>query len=124
MTVQLKIQEQKSPAKLFAEISTAYIEILAGVRRPEQLSRWLSDKAYYDVSQRSMRRTRQQALVGPSTRPTIILRQSKTFPTDEHAVQGVVLLEISAVLLAVSVRAEMVHGRFRITEIVIISASS
>jgi hypothetical protein len=25
---------QKSPAKLFAEISTAYIEILAGVRRP------------------------------------------------------------------------------------------
>lgn len=113
-----------SPAKLFAEISTAYIEILAGVRRPEQLSRWLSDKAYYDISQRSMRRARQQALVGPSTRPTIILRQSKIFPTDKGAYQGVVLLEISSVLQAVSVRAEMVHGRFRITEIVLISSSS
>ena len=115
---------QPSPAKLFAEISTAYIEILAGVRRPEQLSRWLSDNAYYDISQRSMRRARQQALVGPSTRPTIILRQSKIFPTDKGAYQGVVLLEISSVLQAVSVRAEMVHGRFRITEIVLISSSS
>lgn len=115
---------QPSPAKLFAEISTAYIEILAGVRRPEQLSRWLSDKAYYDISQRSIRRARQQALVGPSTRPTIILRQSKIFPTDKGAYQGVVLLEISSVLQAVSVRAEMVHGRFRITEIVLISSSS
>jgi hypothetical protein len=115
---------QASPAKLFAEISTAYIEILAGVRRPEQLSRWLSDKAYYDISQRSMRRARQQALVGPSTRPTIIFRQSKIFPTDKGAYQGVVLLEISSVLRAVSVRAEMVHGRFRITEIVLISSSS
>ncbi|EIC92082.1 hypothetical protein IMCC13023_05610 [Candidatus Aquiluna sp. IMCC13023] len=115
---------QTSPAKLFAEISTAYIEILAGVRRPEQLSRWLSDKAYYDISQRSMRRARQQALVGPGTRPTIILRQSKIFPTDKGAFQGVVLLEISSVLRAVSVRAEMVHGRFRITEIVLISSSS
>ena len=75
---------QTSPANLFAEISTAYIEILAGVRRPEQLSRWLSDKAYYDISQRSMRRARQQALVGPGTRPTIILRQSKIFPTDKR----------------------------------------
>ena len=115
---------QPSPAKLFAEISTAYIEILAGVRRPEQLSRWLSDKAYYDISQRSIRRARQQALVGPSTRPTIILRQSKIFPTDKGAYQGVVLLEISSVLQAVSVRAEMVHGRFRITEILLISSSS
>ena len=72
----------------------------------------------------SMRRARQQALVRPSTRPTIILRQSKLFPTDKGAYQGVVLLEISSVLRAVSVRAEMVHGRFRITEIVLISSSS
>jgi len=115
---------QKSPAKLFAEIATAYIEILAGVRRPEQLSRWLSDKAFYDVSQRSMRRARQQELVGASSRPTIILRQSKIFPTDKDAFQGVVLLEISSVLRAVSVRAKMLNGRFRIIEIVLISSSS
>lgn len=124
MNVQLNRQEQTNPEKLFAEISTAYVEILAGVRRPEQLSRWLSDKAYYDVSHRSMRRVRQQALVGASTRPTIIVRQSKLFPTDEHALQGVVLMEISLVLRAVSVRAEMIHGRFKITEIVLISSSS
>jgi hypothetical protein len=115
---------QKSPAKLFAEISTAYIEILAGVRRPEQLSRWLSDKAFYDVTQRSMRRARQQALAGTGSRPTIILRQSKIFPTDKDAFQGVVLLEISSVLRAVSVRAEMINGRLRIIEIVLISSSS
>ena len=115
---------QPSPAKLFAEIFDSLHRDSRRSQAPRTTSRWLSDKAYYDISQRSMRRARQQALVGPSTRPTIILRQSKIFPTDKGAYQGVVLLEISSVLQAVSVRAEMVHGRFRITEIVLISSSS
>ena len=68
--------------------------------------------------------SRDRSVAGTSTRPTIILRQSKIFPTDKNAFQGVVLLEISSVLRAVSVRAEMINGRLRIIEIVLISSSS
>ncbi|MDG2497255.1 MAG: Rv3235 family protein [Aquiluna sp.] len=121
MSIKIAQQNQNNPASFFAEISTAYIEILAGVRRPEQLSRWLSDKAYYDVSQRSRRNSRHQAITGKSMRPTIVIRTSKVFPTDSDAFQGVVLLDISGAIRAVSVRAELIHDRFRITEIVLIT---
>ncbi len=121
MSIQTVRKDQSNPAKFFAEISTAYIEILAGVRRPEQLSRWLSDKAYYDISQRSKRQMRRQALTGQNTRPTILIRNSKVFPTDANAFQGVVLLEVSGAIRAVSVRAEKIHERFRVTEIVLIT---
>jgi len=121
MSIQIVRKDQNNPANFFAEISTAYVEILAGVRRPEQLSRWLSDKAYYDISQRSKRQMRRQALTGQNIRPTILIRNSKVFPTDANAFQGVVLLEISGAIRAISVRAERIHGRFRVTEIVLIT---
>jgi hypothetical protein len=108
------------PAKLFAEISKAYIEILAGVRRPEQLARWLSDKAYYDISQRAKREAMQRQITGAKARPDISLRKSKTFLTDEAGIHGVVILRVSGHTKAVAIRAERIHERFRITEVLII----
>lgn len=110
------------PPRLFAEISQAYVEILAGVRRPEQLARWLSDKIYYDVCQRAKREAMQRSLTGANTRPEISLRKSKTFLTDENGVEGVVLLRVSGTTKAVSIRAELIHERFRVTELRIISS--
>jgi hypothetical protein len=108
------------PAQLFAEISKAYIEILAGVRRPEQLARWLSDKAYYDISQRAKRESMQRQITGAKSRPDISLRKSKTFLTDEAGIHGVVILRVSGATKAVAIRAERIHDRFRITEVLII----
>ncbi len=62
-----------------------------------------------------------RALTGQSIRPIILIRNSKVFPTDSDAYQAVVLLDISGAIRAVSIRAEQIHGRFRITEIVLIS---
>ena len=107
-------------AKLFAEVSQAYLEILAGIRRPEQLARWLSDKIYYDVCQRARREARQRQMTGSNSRPDIVLRKSRTFLTDESAVEGVVLLRVAGSTRAVSLRAEMIHERFRITELVLL----
>jgi hypothetical protein len=104
-------------ARLFAEISQAYVEILAGIRRPEQLARWLSDRIYYDVCQRAKREAQQRSLTGAQHRPEIVLRKSKTFPTDLNAFEGVVLLRVSGITKAVSLRAEFIHERFRITEL-------
>jgi hypothetical protein len=111
---------QIDPANFFAEICAAYVEVLAGVRRPEQLARWLSDRAYYDICQRARREARARELTGAKSRPDIALRISKTFLTDEKSYQGVVLLQVSGVTRAVSVRAELIHRRYRITDLCLI----
>lgn len=108
------------PANFFAEISAAYVEVLAGMRRPEQLSRWLSDKAYYDVCQRARREARAREVSRTRVRPDIVLRSSRTFLTDIESYQGVVLLQISGATKAVSLRAEIIHSRLRITDMCII----
>lgn len=111
---------QPDPAKFFAVICAAYVEVLAGVRRPEQLARWLSDKTYYDVCQRARREARSRELTGAKTRPEVVLRATKTFLTDRSSYQGVVLLQISGNTKAVSVRAELIHSRYRITDLCLI----
>lgn len=108
---------QTDPSKFFALICLAYFEALAGLRRPEQLARWLSDSAYYDVCQRVRRESKARELTGIKTRPTIALRTTKTFLTDHNSYQGVVLLQISGTVRAVSVRAELIHNRYRVTEL-------
>ncbi len=122
MTISSQVADQPDLSKFFAEISAAYVEVLAGLRRPEQLARWLSDGAYYDVCQRFRRGARQRQLTGLNQRPEIVLRKTKTFATDANAYQGVVILQISGAIKAISVRAELIHERYRITEIVLISS--
>lgn len=108
------------PAEFFAEICAAYVEVLAGLRRPEQLARWLSDTAYYDVCQRYNRGARARELTGLRERPDVVLRRTRTFLTSEDSFQGVVILQISGALKAVSIRAELIYERYRITDIVLI----
>ena len=122
MSAQLREREQKDPSGFFAEISAAYVEVLAGTRRPEQLARWLTDKAYYDITQRAARAVRHRVVTGSYHRPVVVVRQSQVFPTDARAIQGVVLLDISGAVRAVSLRAELVCQRYRITEISLISS--
>lgn len=117
MSNQIVANSEIDPAPFFAEISAAYIEVLAGARRPEQLARWLSDKTYYDVCQRARREAIQRQVTGIRNRPEVVLRSSRTFLTDNYAFQGVVILRISGAVKAVSIRAEQINSRYRITEL-------
>ena len=65
------------PAEFFAEICAAYVEVLAGLRRPEQLARWLSDTAYFDICQRYRREARAIQVTGLNERPDIVLRRTR-----------------------------------------------
>jgi len=51
-------------------------------------------------------------------RPDIVLRRTRTFLTSDSAYSGVVELQISGVLRAVSIRAELIYERYRIIDIV------
>jgi hypothetical protein len=53
-------------------------------------------------------------------RPDVSLRASKTFLTDMLAYQGVVVLRIGQTTKAVSIRAEKINARYRITDLSLI----
>lgn len=116
-TVAVKVPD---PAVFFAQIGAAYIEVLAGIRRPEQLARWLSDRTYYDVCQRAKRQSIQRQVTGTNLRPDVSVKKSQIFLTDEGAYQAVVVLRISGSTRAVSIRAENIHDRYRITDICLV----
>ncbi|MCF8529641.1 MAG: hypothetical protein K9G13_07070 [Aquiluna sp.] len=113
-------QTENNPERIFAEISTAYIEILAGMRSPDQLARWLSDKTYYDLCQKCRRENRSRQVTGAKSRPAITIRRSRVFLTDVQALQGVVVVDISGATKAVSIRAEVIHDRYRVTDLVLL----
>ena len=73
-----------------------------------------------DISQRAKREAMQRQITGAKSRPDISLRKSKTFLTDEAGIHGVVILRVSGHTKAVAIRAERIHERFRITEVLII----
>lgn len=109
-----------NPENLLAIIGKAYLEVLAGVRRPEQLARWLSDKAYYELRDRAQQEARSRQVTGATSRPHIVVKQSKTFSTIKGGYQGVLLVKISGATKAVSIRARNIHERFRVTELEVI----
>lgn len=109
-----------SPEELLATIGTAYVEVLAGVRRPEQLARWLTDKAYFDLCEKAKKAARARQVTGDKSRPHVTLRTSKTFLTEADSFQGVVLVKISGATKALSIRAKQIHSRLRVTEMELI----
>jgi hypothetical protein len=103
-----------------SQIAQAYVEIISGLRRPEQLARWLSEGAYYDLCQRTAREHRSRQLLGLTLRPIISIRKTELFATDSRALMAVVLVEISGSVRALSIRVESVNGRPRIVDLILI----
>ena len=102
---------------IFAEICVAYIEILAGIRGPDQLARWLSDKSYVELCHKAKSEARARQVTGAKARPDICVLRSKIFLSAAESIQGVVVIQISGKTRAVSIRAERLHDRFRVTDL-------
>lgn len=103
--------------RVLTEISVAYLEVLSGLRRPEQLARWVSDKFYTELTHRSRRESMSRQLTGLTARPTLQLVSSNSFPTASGGAQMVSLVRIAGRIVAVSLVAARLHGRLRVTEI-------
>jgi hypothetical protein len=103
-----------------SRIAQAYVEIISGLRRPEQLARWLSEAAYYDLCQRTAREHRSRQLLGVKLRPIVSIRKTELFATDSRALMAVVLVEINGNVRALSIRVESVNGRPRIVDLILI----
>jgi hypothetical protein len=107
-----------SPEPLIENLTRCVIEILAGARDLEQISRWVTDDVYRHLLKRVVLSTRaRQAKNQIATRPTFALGSVVTCEPRDGVVESVVVVRGRARSRAVAIRLEGLDRRWRATAI-------
>lgn len=106
------------PTPLLENLTRCVIEILAGARELEQISRWVSDDVYRHLLKRVVlsaraRRARNQ----PASRPNFAIGRSVFSEPKDGVVEAVVVVRGRARTRAVAIRLEGLDSRWRATAI-------
>lgn len=96
------------------EVTIGYIEVLFGLRQPEQLARWLTDKFYTEVKYRARRELMARQVTGLVSRPTIGFVTSHIGLSAENTLEMVTLVRISGRILSVTTHSRLHNGRQRV----------
>jgi hypothetical protein len=106
------------PAPLLDNLTRCVIEILAGARELEQISRWVSDDVYRHLLKRVVISTRaRQAKNQRVIRPTFSIGSTTITEPRDGVVEAVVIVRGRARTRAVAVRLEGLDKRWRATAI-------
>lgn len=111
-------RELPAPEPLLANLTIGILEVLAGVREPEQLARWLGEDAFRALLTRAnlSARARNARGVTPS-RPSYRIVSIRCQSPVDGVVEGVVITAGPARTRAVAVRLEGWDGRWRATSL-------
>ena len=106
------------PTPLLENLTRCVIEVLAGARELEQISRWVSDEVYRHLLKRVVlsaraRRARNQ----PAARPNFAISSTQFSEPSDGVVEGVVIVSGRARTRAVAIRLEGLDNRWRATAI-------
>jgi len=106
------------PAPLILNLARCVVEIVAGVRDPEQIARWLEPGVYTQLLARAVIAARaRQAKGRRAAMPTISMGSCRIdHPTDD-AIEAVAIVHTPARVRAVVVRLVGIDGRWRATEL-------
>jgi hypothetical protein len=106
------------PATLLVNLARCVVEVLAGVRGLDQLSRWVTDDVYRHLLKRVVLASRARRITGGTTRrPQLTLGEPRiTFPRDD-AIEAVVVVHQRSRSRAVAIRLEAFDGRWRASAI-------
>ena len=106
------------PAPLLENLTRCVIEILAGARELEQISRWLSDDVYRHLLTRVVISSRARQATGrAAVRPTFSIGSTTVCEPRDGVVEAVVVVRGRARARAVAIRLEGLDRRWRATEI-------
>ncbi len=106
------------PAPLLENLTRCVIEILAGARELEQISRWLSDDVYRHLLKRVIISGRaRQAKGQAAVRPSFTIGSTSVFEPRDGVVEAVVIVRGRARSRAVAIRLEGLDRRWRATAI-------
>jgi len=110
--------ELPNPAPLLENLTRCVIEILAGARDLEQISRWVSDDVYRHLLKRVVISTRARQAKGQApVRPSFSLGSTTVCEPRDGVVEAVVIVRGRARARAVAIRLEGLDRRWRATAI-------
>lgn len=109
------------PLPLMRNLARCAVEIMAGVRDPEQISRWLEPATHSRLVLRAVLAARaRQAKGRRASVPAFSLGPCRTNAPADDAVEGVVVVHSSARSRAVVVRLVGIDGRWRASELTVL----
>jgi hypothetical protein len=108
-----------NPAPLLENLTRCVIEVLAGARDLEQISRWVSDDVYRHLLKRVVLSARARQAKGQRTavRPTFTIGSTLISEPRDGVVEAVVIVHSRARSRAVALRLEGLDTRWRATAI-------
>ena len=114
---------EASEGRFIAQFSRLYLETIAGMRSPEQLSRWLGDSNYLALHDARARQTRaKQVLEISEMRPEIHIDKVAFFPGEASVRNCVVMFRWSGAHRALAISMRPMQHRQRFIRIYIIGA--
>lgn len=106
------------PTPLIENLTRCVIEILAGARDLEQISRWVTDDVYRHLLKRTVLSARaRQAKGRAATRPSFSIGAARTCEPRDGVMEAVVIVRGRARVRAVALRLEGLDARWRATAI-------
>lgn len=106
------------PEPLLLNLTRSVIEILAGARDLEQISRWVSDDVYRHLRKRVVLSNRARHATGQTaSRPSFTLGSLSCFEPRDGVIEAVVIVRNRARTRAVALRLEGLDTRWRATAI-------
>lgn len=107
-----------NPEPLIENLTRCVIEILAGARDLEQISRWVTDDVYRHLLKRVVLSARARQAKGQvGTRPTFTIGSTSVCEPRDGVVEAVVIVRGRARTRAVALRLEGLDERWRATAI-------
>jgi hypothetical protein len=107
-----------NPVPLMENLARCVLEVLAGARDLDQLSRWVADDVYRHLLKRVVLSTRaRQARGAPVGRPSFRIGNTITCEPADGVVEGVVIVHGKARTRAVAIRLEGLDKRWRASAI-------
>ncbi|WP_022881598.1 Rv3235 family protein [Gryllotalpicola ginsengisoli] len=106
------------PAPLIANLTRCVIEIVAGARDLEQLSRWVTEGVYLGLMRRATFAARARSLKGVAPqRPRLVILSTHTCEPAPGVVEAAVVVQMPGRVRAVALRLEGLDRRWRATSI-------
>jgi hypothetical protein len=106
------------PSPLLTGLTRCIIEVLAGARELEQLSRWVSDEVYRHLLKRVVLASRARRVTEQSPkRPQLTIGEPRVTQPVDGVIEAVVLVHQRVRTRAVAIRLEGLDGRWRASAI-------
>ncbi|GAA2004320.1 Rv3235 family protein [Microbacterium ulmi] len=114
-------QALPDPEPLLGNLTRGVLEVFAGVRDVDQLTRWLTEDAYRKLVVRANLAARARSARGvPATRPVHTIMSVRQSSPADGVVEAVVIVRGPARTRAVAMRLEGMDGRWRATSLALL----